>query len=395
MLSGSVTPSTQASCPASRTDSAATAERLTLLDLPLFAGLERASAILIAVSGGPDSMALMTLAAEWRGRSGNGAPSLHVATVDHGLRPEARGEAAAVALAAAALGLPHATLTWAGPKPTTGVQERARDMRYGLLAAHARHLGASHILTAHHADDQAETIMLRLGRGSGISGLAGMRRDSSLAPGITLTRPLLAVPKNELIAFCHARALVFVEDPSNRDPAFARARLRGQTRTLDALGLDRAALLRLARRMARADEALEAETDRLEVLVSTQRDHAFYKADLSCAIEMPAEILVRLIGRAVAHVVPNRIHFRLDRLEALAKAIRSALRSGEAHRATQGGARLVLGRDRLIVVRPEPMRRRGLKPTALEMTTGSGDQHEGRIDAPSSFPWQVNEAGLH
>ena len=375
MLSGSATPPTPAVSPASQNDSAATVKRLTILDIPLFAGLERASAILIAVSGGPDSMALMTLAAEWRGRSESGAPTLHVATIDHGLRPEARGEAAAVALAAAALGLPHATLTWAGPKPTTGVQERARDIRYGLLAAHAFHLGASHILTAHHADDQAETIMLRLGRGSGISGLAGMRRDSPLAPGITLTRPLLDIPKFELLAFCHARALVFVEDPSNRDPAYARARLRGRTKTLDALGLDRAALLRLARRMARADEALEAETDRLEALASTRHDDAFYQADLSCAICTPAEILVRLLGRAVAHVVPDRIHLRLDRLEVLAEAIRSALRSGEAHFATQGGARLVLGRDRLIVVRPEPKRRRGRKPTGLGVTTGSGDQH--------------------
>ena len=271
-------------------------------------------------------------------------------------------------------GLPHATLTWVGAKPTTRVQERARNARYGLLADHARQLGASHILTAHHADDQAETVLLRLGRGSGIGGLAGIRRDSPLAPGLTLTRPLLRVTKGDLVAFCRACALGFVEDPSNRDPVYARARLREQTKTLDALGLDRPTLLRLARRMARADDALEAETDRLERLVEPQRGAGVYRANLESAVDAPAEILLRLLRRAIAHVGPDTTHGRLDRLEALTEAIRTALRQGGAHTATQGGAHIMLGRDRLIVMRPEPRRHRGTRGALGEANDRAGGQ---------------------
>ena len=338
----------------------------------LFADLVGESALLLAVSGGPDSMALMALAAEWADALGATAPTIHVATVDHGLRPEARGETEAVGAAAAQLGLPHATLTWIGPKPATRVQERARDARYGLLADHARHLGVRHILTAHHADDQAETVLFRLGRGSGIGGLAGMRRDTSLAPGLTLVRPLLAVTKSHLVAFCQARSLGFVEDPSNRDPAYARTRLRQQTGALDALGLDRAAVLRLARRMAWANDALEAATDGLETLIAPQREARTYRADLERAVDAPAEILLRLLRRAIAHVVPERAHARLDRLETLTEAIRTALRHGDAHRATRGGAQIMLGRDRLIVIRGEPARRRGLKGAARGANHGDG-----------------------
>jgi tRNA(Ile)-lysidine synthase len=330
-----------------------------LADRPLFAGLGDAAALLLAVSGGPDSIALMALAACWATRIGAAAPSLHVATVDHGLRPEARQEAEMVAAAARRLGLPHTTLTWTGPKPASRVQERAREARYSLLAEHAAQIGASHLLTAHHADDQAETVLLRLGRGSGIGGLAGMRRDTPLTPNLVLTRPLLAVTKNDLVAFCGNQALGFVDDPSNRDPAYARVRLRAQAETFDALGLDREALLRLGRRMARADTALEVETDRLEASIAPAFAPGLYRADLKMATDAPEELLLRLLRRAIAHVAPGGKRLRLDRLETLTAAVAAALREGAPHRATQGGTQVLLGRDRLIVVRSEPARRRG------------------------------------
>ncbi len=325
----------------------------------LFAGLD-AAPLLLAVSGGPDSMALLHLAARWaRLREGHQPrPALHVATVDHGLRPDAGAEAELVAAAATALGLSHAILAWTGPKPGTRIQERARAARYALLAAHARSVGAAAVLTAHHADDQAETVLMRLGRGSGVAGLAGMRRDTPLADGLRLVRPLLAIPKEALAELCRRAGQPFVVDPANSDPRYARARLRAEDGAAARLGLDRAALLRLARRMARADAALEAETSRLEgVVASAGQAGRNWTALLAPVREAPLEILQRLLCRAIGRVADRRI--RLDRLETLATALQSALYDGRALSATLAGTRIVLTRDTVVTVSPELPRRGG------------------------------------
>ena len=145
----------------------------------LFADLSKAPVLILAVSGGPDSTALLWLAARWRARRKHG-PTLIAVTVDHGLRPEAAGEARAVKRLAQKLGVAHRTLRWSGKKPASGIQQAAREARYRLLADAARKGGARHILTAHTLDDQAETVLFRLARGSGIAGLRGMGRVSSL-----------------------------------------------------------------------------------------------------------------------------------------------------------------------------------------------------------------------
>ncbi|MGH6852947.1 MAG: tRNA lysidine(34) synthetase TilS, partial [Methylocella sp.] len=212
--------------------------------------------IVLGVSGGPDSVALMLLAAEWA-RGGAARPLLHVATVDHGLRKDSRGEAETVARWAAGLALPHAVLVWNGAKPKSRIQERAREARYELLFEYAARIGADHVMTAHHADDQAETILFRLLRGSGVSGLAGMA-SSSDRNGLILARPLLAHAKADLAALCESRAHPFIDDPSNNDPAYARTRIRRLGRLLAGEGLGRAALLQLGRRAARAEAALAA-----------------------------------------------------------------------------------------------------------------------------------------
>src|SRR4051812_14856362 len=163
----------------------------------LFNDLKELPALVLAVSGGPDSTALMLLAARWAKSLARG-PKLIAVTIDHGLRPEAKEEARAVAKLARKLGIAHRTVRWAGKKPATGLQQAARAARYSLLAKAARKAGASAILTAHTLDDQAETVLIRLTRGSGLTGLAGMRRMGPV-PGsdrLTLVRPLLGVPKS-------------------------------------------------------------------------------------------------------------------------------------------------------------------------------------------------------
>src|SRR3954453_8627526 len=190
----------------------------------LFAGWKAAPALLLAVSGGPDSIALMWLAARWR-RAMTRGPRLIAVTVDHGLRAEAAREARDVKRLAKALDLPHRTLRWTGAKPKTGLPAAARDARYRLLARAARATGATHVLTAHTEDDQAETLLMRMSRGSGIAGLAAMARQTQ-RDGVVLARPLLQIRKARLIATLRKARIGFAEDSTNRDPAFARPRLR-------------------------------------------------------------------------------------------------------------------------------------------------------------------------
>ncbi|MGB6272763.1 MAG: tRNA lysidine(34) synthetase TilS, partial [Pseudolabrys sp.] len=207
----------------------------------LFSCLQTFPALVLAVSGGPDSTALMLLAARWRD-SLDTKPKLVAVTVDHGLRKESRREALAVARLARKLKIAHRTLRWNGRKPATGLQEAARAARYRLLGDAARKAGAAHVVTAHTLDDQAETVLIRMTRGSGVTGLGAMARLAPLPSGadgaITLVRPLLDIPKSRLIATLNAAKIPYADDPSNRDPRFTRARLRTLMGALAQEGLD-------------------------------------------------------------------------------------------------------------------------------------------------------------
>src|SRR5712672_2331962 len=221
----------------------------------LFADWSGVPAIVLAVSGGPDSIALMWLAPRWRRALAHG-PRLIAVTVDHGLRPEAAAEAREVKRLARSLDLPHRTLRWTGPKPRTGLPAAARAARYRLLAQAARASDATHILTAHTRDDQAETLLMRMLRGSGIAGLAAMARESE-RDGVRLARPLLDIPKSRLVATLQKAKIDFADDPTNRDVSFTRPRLRAILPVLAEEGGDSRNLARLAARLARANAAVE------------------------------------------------------------------------------------------------------------------------------------------
>lgn len=183
---------------------------------------ESAPHIAVGVSGGADSMALVLLLHRWvADRSGY----LLALTVDHGLRPDSGAEAGRVAAWMAARGIDHRILHWQGAKPVTGIQAGARHARLRLLADAAADAGILHLALAHHADDQAETYRLRADRSSGRQGLAGMPAIREMER-LRLIRPLLPVGKDRLVATCQAMEQEWVEDPSNSNPAFARARLR-------------------------------------------------------------------------------------------------------------------------------------------------------------------------
>ena len=321
----------------------------------LLAPLAAAKATLIAVSGGPDSTALLIMGAEWAARRGE---RVFAATVDHKLRPESAAEAATVAALCERLGVPHATLAWTGPKPSTRLQERAREARYRLLIAHAGTVGADAIATAHHADDQAETVLFRLLRGSGVAGLAGMaavtRRD-----GVTLFRPLLGVAKADLVAFCRARRVPFVEDPSNDDPAYARTRLRALMGRLADEGLEAGGFARLARRAAETDEALARMTAALEARLGDG------PIDAAALAAEPIAIVERVLARRIAAVGGrDEARIGLEKIEALAALMREAALEGRALTANVGGTLMRLTAKGSLDFVKEPPRRRGTRQDA-------------------------------
>ena len=335
----------------------------------LFSDLDRLPALLLAVSGGPDSTALMLLAARWR-KTLTTKPKLIAVTVDHGLRAESKREAAAVARLARKLGIAHRTVRWNGVKPTTGLQEAARAARYRLLAAAARKAGASHILTAHTRDDQAETVLIRMSRGSGIAGLAAMARLSSV-PGdaegqIKLVRPLLDIPKARLVATLHAAKIAFADDPSNRDPRFTRARLRGLMAELAREGLDSRRLALLALRLKRADRAVDAVVDRaVAELTRLSPVGDAIAIDAAAYSGLPAEIALRLLGRAVDRV-GDEGPVELAKLEALKTALDAAQIHGNGwFRRSLAGAIVTLAGARLTVERAPPRRGRALTTRRL------------------------------
>jgi tRNA(Ile)-lysidine synthase len=268
----------------------------------LFADWKRAPALVLAVSGGPDSIALMWLAARWRRALARG-PRLLAVTVDHGLRLEAAAEAREVSRLARALGLSHRTLRWTGAKPRSGLPAAARAARYRLLAEVARSSGATHILTAHTLDDQAETLLMRLLRGSGIAGLGAMARETD-RDGVRLARPLLEISKAQLIATLEKAKIGFADDPTNRDPNFTRPRLRRLMPVLAAEGGDSRNLARLAARLARANAAVEILADGaerfLDLKLRDPPDGLDAKVfDARAFATLPEEIRLRLLKRAI------------------------------------------------------------------------------------------------
>jgi len=324
----------------------------------LFSDLKGASAVVLAVSGGPDSVALMWLMARWR-RSLVRGPQLLAVTVDHGLRPEAAAEARAVRRLARELDVVHHTLRWSGDKPKTGIPAAARQARYRLLMSCARAKGASHVLTAHTCDDQAETFLMRLLRGSGISGLGAMARRSD-CDGIVLMRPLLEVPKARLVATLEQAGVGFAVDPTNHDPAFARARLRLLWPVLRDEGLTSAGLTRLAARLERANAALDVLADgagRFLKLMDPTDGEGQRGFDAAAFAALPEEIRLRLLMRAI-NAVGHEGPAELGKVETLGLVLDEAASQGTRVRRSLAGAVIELSRGRLIIEPAPPRRRR-------------------------------------
>ena len=296
----------------------------------------------LAVSGGADSMAMLALGhSAFPGR-------VIVATVDHGLRPAAADEAAMVAAWCAGAGVPYATLAADRAIGPSDIQAGARAMRYDLLEAWAMGAGATLLATAHHADDQAETFLMRAARGSGPAGLAGIRARRALG-GISLVRPLLGWRRAALRALVQEAGIPFVDDPSNRDERFERVRVR-QLLVAEPW-LDPLQLANAAAHAAEVDGPLATLADRL------WPHHATIDEDMVriALPEVPRELRRRVARRAIVHVRRAAV---IDRpafdMASNIESLLDALEQGKS--ATQGGVLAAVKRG-IWHFRPAPPRR--------------------------------------
>lgn len=306
-----------------------------------FAPFEPQPQLAVAVSGGGDSMALALLANDWARARGGQATAL---TVDHGLRPEAAAEAAQVASWCAARGIAHVSLTRTGPAPRSGVQAAARAARYRLLEDWCRAQRVLHLLLAHQRDDQAETVAIRQGSGSGLDGLAGMAAVSERA-AVRLLRPLLNVPRARLRELLIAQRQEWIEDPSNRNPAFTRVRVRGELGRV-APGSSAAHLAATAARLGRARAAREAEDARALARGLMLHPAGFAWLD-PAAFRGPDALGVKALGAILATVSGSDYPPRRERIARLGAELAAGLEQGR----TLGGCLVVPWRGGILICR--------------------------------------------
>ncbi|MCK0138302.1 tRNA lysidine(34) synthetase TilS [Aliiroseovarius sp. F47248L] len=293
----------------------------------------------VAVSGGGDSMALLLLAHDWCAEQG---AELLAATVDHGLRTEAAEEARFVQATCAALNLPHRTLNWT-EQPAGNVQDAARRARYGLLADWAKDEQLDAVLLGHTADDQAETFLMRLARGSGVDGLSAMRDDWS-DRGVQWMRPLLPVTREALREVLTTRGQAWIDDPTNDDPNYDRVKMRRALQDLPQIGLTRARLTATAHRMSQARDALAwLAHDAARRLADVKGgDVQFAMPEFT---GLPDETRHRLLAHAINYVSSTAYRPRYNAL----RALEDEVTAGQTR--TLQGCLVSLTADRLVIGR--------------------------------------------
>ncbi len=283
---------------------------------------------------------------------------LSVATVDHGLRAEAAREAAMVRATCESLGLPHATLCWTDPCGPGNLSARARTARYDLLRDWAAGQGIRSVALGHTLDDQAETVLMRLARGSGVDGLSGMS-EARVDGGILWLRPLLSQRRGALRDWLQARGIGWVDDPTNDDPAYDRVKARQMLHLLTPLGVSREGVVETAQWMARAREVLERAAMELAE-TALRHDAAEIVIEVDAFRAAPEETRLRLLSAAICWIGGTAYRPRLAALMQVEASVlagqartlagclishkRGLIRVG---REPQAVARLISGPDRI------------------------------------------------
>ena len=298
----------------------------------------------VAVSGGGDSVALLHILTR---AFPEGSVDLHAVTVNHGLRPEAAQEAEMVAALCARLGVDHDTLHWQGWDGRGNLQAAAREARYELIGAWARGLNIVPVALGHTADDQAETVLMRLARSAGVNGLAAMPAQRT-QHGITLMRPMLGLTRRQLRDYLLQNGIDWAEDPSNDDMRFERVQVRRIMEQLEPLGITARSLAAVAGHMGEAREALDWYTF-VTAREIAKIDGGDVVIDLRRFRTLPQEIARRLVLCAVMWI--GRTDYP-PRRTAMTQAI-DALRHGRG--ATLGGCRIAVSGATLRVFREYAM----------------------------------------
>ncbi|MES0881313.1 tRNA lysidine(34) synthetase TilS [Roseibium sp. SCP14] len=300
----------------------------------LFSVLKPFSKLTLAVSGGGDSLCLMTLFNEWRHRTG-WTGEAEVVVVDHGLRPESEAEALFVVRTAVDAALPATVLCWEGEKPSRNIQEAARLARYRLISQHMRRSGSDALVLGHHLDDQAETFLDRLSRGSGLHGLSAMAGDEPDGPeGLRLLRPLLQVPRKKLEASLRERGLAWCSDPSNQDLKYKRSRLRKILALLAEEGLSAERISQTSAHLRRTREALDQTTREFAEKHLAEHPAGPLKLSRQAYRDLPEELRLRFLTLALGRATGVKPRVRLQKLQVLDQALMLV----KEHRQTLAGA---------------------------------------------------------
>jgi tRNA(Ile)-lysidine synthase len=273
----------------------------------------------IAVSGGGDSLALMHLLRGFASEKGLAAPI--VLNVDHGLRKSSSQEARKVAAWAKQAGLTAHILTWRGKKPASGIEAAAREARYRLMGAWlAKHKIAT-LFVGHNQDDQAETFLLRLARGSGLDGLAGMRSHAPWPvpgfPNLSLARPLLDLGRDQLRAYLKNLRRAWLDDPMNEDTGFDRVKIRKMRDALTEAGLSPARIAAAASHLARARESLEVMTQAVLLRAARKLEDGRVLLDPAALAAAPREVGLRTLASVLMAVGGQAYRPRFESLERL------------------------------------------------------------------------------
>lgn len=304
-------------------------------------------AVAVGVSGGPDSMALCYFLSRWADDKG---VEVHALSVDHDLREGAAAEAVQVGQWISTWGnVQHHILKWEHDGQDARVQEEARNARYDLMAEYCRAQGIDALFAGHHTDDQAETVLFRLAKGSGLDGLAGMSPVHDLGGGVRLYRPFLELPKAEILKACDENDVPYIEDPSNKNDDFARVRLRESREVLEKEGLTNKRLAVTAKRLARARMALESLADDAYAACASDKDSKRIEFNLNTLRNNPEEIVLRCILKGINELSPSGGYGpRFEKVESLCtdllneQSFRKRTLGGVVFEVANGGAQLVL-----------------------------------------------------
>ncbi|NCO04411.1 MAG: tRNA lysidine(34) synthetase TilS [Alphaproteobacteria bacterium] len=285
------------------------------------------NALAVGVSGGPDSMALAQgLAHIFPDKM------IHVLSVDHGLRSSSADEIAVVKTWCADYkNMVHHALKWEGEKPNTAVMQEARKARYALMADLCQVQGLSVLFVAHHQDDQRETLLIRLAKGSGLDGLTGMQDIIDYNENLVIARPLLEVTKADIVAYCADQKINYVQDPSNENDRYLRPRLRQIEQALEEEGFSSKRAASLSKRVARAKKALEFITDQAFDELACREAANRIRIDSEKFRGWPDEIGLRVILKII-HQFRQHDEYgvRLEKAEALFEEIKRHIQKGEA-----------------------------------------------------------------